>query len=147
MSLNVSDFSLLFMQKLDPQQKEGVREVHYLRSIRIAWKINSTWKGHNKILAFHICIFYFSYGDISTVGFKSSRFQFHWWARLGSDSGTQLHSEAPGNLHISEVIVTCSKLALGQLIQIQGMDWVSDKILKIYIYIKSLSLWHHQLAK
>ena len=57
------------------------------------------------------------------------------WA--GSSSGTQLHYEAPGNLHIREVIVTCSKLALGQLIQVQVMDSVSDKILKIFIYIKS----------
>ena len=32
---NISDFSLFFMQKLDPQQKEGVEEVHYFRSIRI----------------------------------------------------------------------------------------------------------------
>ena len=53
---------------------------------------------------------------------------------------TQPHYKAPGNLHIREVIITCSKLALGQLIQIQVMDLVSDKILKIYIYIKSSSL-------
>ena len=32
---NISDISLFFMQKLDPQQKEGVGEVHYFRSIRI----------------------------------------------------------------------------------------------------------------
>ena len=32
-SLNISDFSLFFMEKLEPQQKE--REVHYFRSIRI----------------------------------------------------------------------------------------------------------------
>ena len=54
------------------------------------------------------------------------------WA--GPSSGTQSHYEAPGNLHIREVIVTCSKLALGQFIQIQLMDSVSDKILK-YIYL------------
>ena len=47
--------------------------------------------------------------------------------------GTQPHYKAPSNLHIGEVIVTCSKLALGQLIQIQEMDSLSDKILKIYI--------------
>ena len=45
--------------------------------------------------------------------------------------------EATGNLHIGDVIVTCSKLALGQLIQIQVMDSASDKILKFYIYNKS----------
>ena len=65
----------------------------------------------------------------------------------GPGSGTQPHHEAPGNLHIREVIVICSKLALGQLIQIQVMDSVSDKIMKIYIYIKSSSLWRRQLAK
>ena len=32
---NISDFSLFFMQKLDPQQKERLGEVHYFRSIRI----------------------------------------------------------------------------------------------------------------
>ena len=58
----------------------------------------------------------------------------------GLDSGTQSHFEAPSNLYIKEVIVTCSKLALGQLIQIQVMDSVNNKIFKIYIYIKSLSL-------
>ena len=55
-------------------------------------------------------------------------------------SGTQPHYEAPGNLYIREVIVTCSKLALAQLIQIQVMDSVSDKILNMYVYIKSSSL-------
>ena len=50
------------------------------------------------------------------------------WVMPGS--GTQLHYEAPGNLHIREVIVTCSKLALAQLIQIQVMELVLDKILK-----------------
>ena len=60
------------------------------------------------------------------------------WARLGSR--TQPHYEAPGNLHIREVIVTCSKLTLGRLIQIQVMDSLSDKILKTYICIKSSSL-------
>ena len=49
-------------------------------------------------------------------------------------SGTQTH-EAPGNLHIRDVIVICPKLALGQLVQIQVMDSASDKILKFYIYI------------
>ena len=58
----------------------------------------------------------------------------------GPGSGTQPHYEAPSNLHIREVIVTSSKLALGQLIEIQVMDSLSDKILKIYIYIKSSSL-------
>ena len=52
----------------------------------------------------------------------------------GPSSGIQSHYEAPGNFHIREVIVTCSKLALGQFIQIQLMDSVSDKILK-YIYL------------
>ena len=50
------------------------------------------------------------------------------WPGLGS--GTQPHYEPPGNLHIRELIVTCSKLALGRLIQIQVMDSLSDKILK-----------------
>ena len=90
--------------------------------------------------------FYFSYGDISTVGFKSSRFEFCRWARLGWAVGPYPVMKLLLTF-ISEVIVTCSKLALGQLIQIQVMDSVSDKILKIYIYIKSSSLWHHQLAK
>ena len=49
-------------------------------------------------------------------------------------SGTQTH-EAPGNLHIRDVIVICPKLALGQLVQIQVMDSASDKILKFYINI------------
>ena len=62
------------------------------------------------------------------------------WAGLGS--GTQPDYQAPGNLHIREVKVTCSKL-----IQVQVMDSVSDKILKIYICIKSSNLCHHQLAK
>ena len=51
-------------------------------------------------------------------------------SEAGPASGTQPHYEPPGNFHIREVIVTCSKLALGQLIQIQAMDSVSDKILK-----------------
>ena len=72
--------------------------------------------------------------------FKNSRFKYRRWARLDWAVGPKPHYEAPGNLHIREVIVTCSKLALGQLIQIQVMDLVSDKILKIYIYIKSSSL-------
>ena len=55
--------------------------------------------------------------------------------KAGPGGGKQPHFEAPGNLHIREVIVTCSKLSLGQLIQIQVMDLVSDKILNIYIYI------------
>ena len=67
--------------------------------------------------------------------------------KAGLGSGIQTHYEASGNLHIREVIVTYSKLALGQLIQIQVMDSVSDKIMKIYIYIKSSSLWRRQLAK
>ena len=67
--------------------------------------------------------------------------------RKGGGSGTQPHYEAPGNLLIREVRVTCSKLDLDQLIQIQVMESVSDKIFKIYIYIKSSSLWHHQLGK
>ena len=50
-----------------------------------------------------------------------------------ADGLSTAHYEAPGNLHIREVIVTCSKLALGQLIQIQVMDSVSDKTLNIYI--------------
>ena len=66
-------------------------------------------------------------------------------ASLGS--GTQPHYEPPGKFHIREVIVTCSRLALHKLIQIQGMDSVSDKILNRYTYIKSTSLWHCQLAK
>ena len=57
--------------------------------------------------------------------------------KAGPGGGTQPHFEAPGNLHIREVIVTCSKLSLGQLIQIQVMDLVSDKILNIYIYISN----------
>ena len=57
-----------------------------------------------------------------------------------ADGLSTAHYEAPGNLHIREVIVTCSKLALGQLIQIQVMDSVSDKILKTYIDIRSSSL-------
>ena len=55
----------------------------------------------------------------------------------GSGSGTQPHYEAPGNLHIREAIVICSKLPLDQLIQIQVMHSVSDVILKIYIFVKS----------
>ena len=47
---------------------------------------------------------------------------------LNSVSEIQPHYEAPGNLHITEVIVICPKLALGQLIQIQMMDSVSDNI-------------------
>ena len=54
----------------------------------------------------------------------------------GPGSGTQPHYEAAGNLHIKEVIVFCSKLTLGQLIQIQVMDSVSDNILKLYIYFQ-----------
>ena len=50
--------------------------------------------------------------------------------QAGLGSGTQPHYEAPGNLHIRVVIVTRSKLALGQLIQIQVMDSVSDKVIK-----------------
>ena len=57
--------------------------------------------------------------------------------KAGPGGGKQPHFEAPGNLHIREVIVTCSKLSLGQLIQIQVMDLVSDKILNIYIYISN----------
>ena len=43
-------------------------------------------------------------------------------------SGTQPHYEAPGNLQIRDVIVSCQKLAFGKLIQIQVMGSVSDKI-------------------
>ena len=80
------------------------------------------------------------------MGFKSSRFEFCRWARLGGAVGPNPIMKLLVTF-ISEVIVTCSKLALGQLIQIQVMKSVSDKILKIDIYIKSLSLLHHQLAK
>ena len=67
---------------------------------------------------------YFSYGEISTVGFTFR-----------------------GNLQIGDVIVSCSKLALRQLFQIQVTGLASEKTLKFYIYIKSSSLLHHQLAK
>ena len=50
-------------------------------------------------------------------------------------SGTQPHYEAPGNLQIRYVIVSCQKLAFGKLIQIQVMGSASDKILNLYIYI------------
>ena len=50
-----------------------------------------------------------------------------------ADGLSTAHYEAPGNLHIREVIVTCSRLAFGQLIQIQVMDSVSDKTFNIYI--------------
>ena len=66
---------------------------------------------------------------------------------MGWASGTQPHYEAPGNLEIGDVIVSCPKLALSQLVQIRVIDSVSDKILTFYTYIKSSSLWHHQLAK
>ena len=68
------------------------------------------------------------------------RMQKSAWKSAWPVSWTQPQFEAPGNLHIKEVMVTCPKLVLGQLIQIQVMDSVSDKILKIYIYIKSSSL-------
>ena len=68
--------------------------------------------------------------DLKVLGLNSA--DGIGWA--GLSSGTEPHYEAPGNLHIREVIVTCSKLALGQFIQIQLMDSVSDKILK-YIYL------------
>ena len=58
------------------------------------------------------------------------------WAGLWDS----IHYEAPGSLQVRDVIVSCSKLALGQLVQIQVMDSVSDKILKFYIYIKSKNL-------
>ena len=52
-----------------------------------------------------------------------------------ADGLSTAHYEAPGNLHIREVIVTCSKLALGQLIQIQVIDSVRDKMFKnIHLY-------------
>ena len=51
----------------------------------------------------------------------------------GPGSWIKYHYEAPGNLHIREVIVTCSKLDLGQLIQIHVMDSVRDKLLKTYL--------------
>ena len=64
------------------------------------------------------------------MGFKSSQFEFRRWAKLG-----RAHYEAPGNRHIREVIVTCSKLVLGQLIQIQVMDSLSDKNFKnVHLY-------------
>ena len=66
---------------------------------------------------------------------------------MGWASGTQPHYEAPGNLEIGDVIVSCPKLVLSQLVQIRVIDSVSDKILTFYTYIKSSSLWHHQLAK
>ena len=84
--------------------------VHYFRSIRITCYIDS------RIL---------THWDSKVIGLNSA---------VGS--GTQPHYEAPGNLHIREVIVACSKLALGHLIQIQVIDSVSDKIWK-YIFISN----------
>ena len=111
--------------KTGPPAKKGSAGgggmVHYFRSIRITCYIDS------RIL---------THWDSKVIGLNSA---------VGS--GTQPHYEAPGNLHIREVIVACSKLALGHLIQIQVIDSVSDKILKMYVYIKSSSLCHHQLAK
>ena len=58
----------------------------------------------------------------------------------GPSSGTQSHYEAPGNFHIREVIVTCSKFALGQLIQIQVMDIISCLNNFFYLFIRNLGL-------
>ena len=67
---------------------------------------------------------------------------------LGLNSANRLDWAGQWDLTLfREVIVTCPKLALGWLIQVQVMDSVSYKILKIYIYIKSSNLCHHQLAK
>ena len=66
---------------------------------------------------------------------------------MGRASGTPPHYEAPGNLEIGDVIVSCPKLALSQLVQIRVIDSASHKILTFYTYIKSSGLWHHQLAK
>ena len=54
---------------------------------------------------------------------------------MGWASGTQTY-EAPGNLHIRDVVVNCPKLTLGQLVQIQVMGSASNKILsRLYICI------------
>ena len=44
----------------------------------------------------------------------------------GLSSGTQLHYEASGNLHTGDVVVSRPKMALGELVQIQVMDWLSE---------------------
>ena len=52
----------------------------------------------------------------------------------GLGSGSQPHYEATDNLHIRDVIVSCPKLALHQLIQIQVMNLASYTMLQFYIY-------------
>ena len=79
MSLNISDFSLFFMQKLNPYQKEELGwggGTLFLRALELPARQTPDEKTTLRFLLFIYCIFYFSYGDISTVGFKSSRFEF-----------------------------------------------------------------------
>ena len=125
------------MQKLHPQQKEGV---HYVRGMRITCQIDSVREDHKNILTFHILFFLFFIWRYQHIGIQKFSVVIPSMGQAGLGSETQPHYKTSGNLQIREVTVTCSKLALGQLIQNQVMGSASDKILKIYIYIKSSSL-------
>ena len=62
LSLNISDFSLFFVQKLHPQQKGAGEE--YIQEHWNYVLIDSRQEDHNKILIFHILFFlFFIWGD------------------------------------------------------------------------------------
>ena len=74
------------MQKLDLQQKgvvgRGGGRYTILGALDLPPRETPDEKTTIKVLLFIYFIFYFSHGDISTVGLKSSRFEFRRWARL-----------------------------------------------------------------
>ena len=83
--LNIYDFSLLFMQKLHPKQKEGDNMLGALELLT-----GFRQEDHNSFLFFIYYLPYFSYGEITTVLFKGSWFEFHQWARLDWEVGPSL---------------------------------------------------------
>ena len=64
------------MQKLDPGRKMGLGDT-ILGALELPARSTSDEKTTIRFLLFIYSIFYFSYGDISTVGFKISWFEFH----------------------------------------------------------------------
>ena len=77
------------MLKLHPQQK-GEGGVHYVSGIVFIYWQTPDEKIIISFLFFIYYFSYFSYGEISTVRIKSSRFEFHRWASLGSSVGDNL---------------------------------------------------------
>ena len=81
LSLKISDFSLFFSAKTVPPTERGWK--HTMLGHPIYLLIGSRREDHNKVRIFHVLFVSFLIsGDISTAGFKGSRFEFNQQARL-----------------------------------------------------------------